>query len=119
MSSENDLAIFEAGISRQGEMLALHKMLQPNIGLITNIGEAHSDGFLTIADKLEEKLSLFVGLDVLVYCKDHVLIDTQVNNALKNKTFNNIYTWSSTTSSADVFLYISMSITRWSCYGKE
>ena len=105
MSSENDLAIFEAGISRQGEMLALHEMLQPTIGLITNIGEAHSDGFLTIADKLEEKLSLFVGLDVLVYCKDHVLIDAQVNNALKNKTFNKIYTWSSTTSSADVFLY--------------
>lgn len=105
MSSENDLAIFEAGISRQGEMLALHQILQPNIGLITNIGEAHSDGFLSIADKLKEKLSLFVGLDVLVYCKDETLIDTQVGDALKNKTLKNIYTWSRTTSSANVYLY--------------
>ncbi|MEY4728089.1 MAG: hypothetical protein RLZZ390_613 [Bacteroidota bacterium] len=105
MSSENDLAIFEAGISRQGEMLALHKILQPSIGLITNIGEAHSDGFLSIADKLKEKLSLFEGLDVLVYCKDHDLIDAQVAEALKNKTLKNIYTWSRTTDSANVFLY--------------
>lgn len=105
MSSENDLAIFEAGISRRGEMLALQQILQPNIGLITNIGEAHSDGFLSIADKLNEKLTLFNGLEVLVYCKDHVLIDTQVEEALKNKNFNTVYTWSSTTSSADVYLY--------------
>lgn len=105
MSSENDLAIFEAGISRQGEMLALHQILQPSIGLITNIGEAHNDGFLSIADKLKEKLSLFVGLDVLVYCKDHALIDTQVEDALKNKTLKNIYTWSRTNNSANVFLY--------------
>lgn len=105
MGSENDLAIFEAGISRQGEMLALHKILQPSIGLITNIGEAHSDGFLSIADKLKEKLSLFVGLDVLVYCKDHDLIDAQVAEALKNKTLKNIYTWSRTTDSANVCLY--------------
>jgi len=105
MSSENDLAIFEAGISRQGEMLALHKILQPSIGLITNIGEAHNDGFLSIAVKLKEKLSLFVGLDVLVYCKDHALIDNQVGDALKNKTLKNVYTWSRNNDSVNVFLY--------------
>jgi alanine racemase len=105
MNQDNNLAIFEAGISRQDEMLVLQQIIQPTIGLITNIGEAHSDGFISIADKLKEKLSLFKGVDVLVYCKDHVLIDQQVNEALKNKAINNTYAWSRSSTTANVFLH--------------
>lgn len=71
MSAENTLGIFEAGISEPDEMLKLHKIIQPTIGLITNIGEAHSEGFLNIKHKTKEKLRLFSGAEMLIYCKDH------------------------------------------------
>ena len=45
MSDQHDLAIFEAGISLPGEMENLEKIIQPTIGIFTNIGEAHSEGF--------------------------------------------------------------------------
>ncbi len=59
MNEENTLAIFEAGISEPGEMGALEKIIQPTIGILTNIGEAHAEGFTNNAHKLGEKLILF------------------------------------------------------------
>lgn len=59
MSEENNLAIFEAGISMPGEMEALEKIIHPTIGILTNIGDAHNEGFKDHAEKLQEKLKLF------------------------------------------------------------
>jgi alanine racemase len=59
MNEEHTLGIFEAGISEQGEMLRLEKMIRPTIGILTNIGEAHSEGFVDPAHKFREKLVLF------------------------------------------------------------
>lgn len=64
------LAIFEAGISRPHEMEKLEAMLKPTIGIFTNIGEAHSEGFGSRAEKIIEKLTLFEGADVVIYCRD-------------------------------------------------
>lgn len=105
MNNDNDLAIFEAGISKRHEMSTLHTIIQPTIGLITNIGEAHSDGFSSLDEKLTEKLNLFQGVDVLVYCKDQVLVDEQVTQLLTNKSIKHIYTWSRSSTAADVVLY--------------
>jgi len=66
----HELAIFEAGISRRGEMSRLWPMIRPTIGLFTNIGEAHSEGFSSRAEKAAEKLHLFAGAEVLIYCND-------------------------------------------------
>ena len=82
MEESHELAVLEAGISVKGEMEKLERIIQPTIGLITNIGEAHSDGFDTIYEKLEEKLGLFNGVKQLIYCKDHQLID----DAIRKKT---------------------------------
>ena len=59
MNEQHTLGIFEAGISEQGEMLRLEKMIRPTIGVLTNIGEAHSEGFVDTAHKFREKLVLF------------------------------------------------------------
>ena len=59
MSEENELAIFEAGVSKSGEMEALEKIIKPTIGILTNIGEAHNEGFKNHAEKSKEKLNLF------------------------------------------------------------
>jgi len=59
MDTHHNLAIFEAGISQSGEMDNLAKMLRPEIGILTNIGEAHNEGFSGMDEKLMEKLKLF------------------------------------------------------------
>jgi Alr-MurF fusion protein len=66
----HELAIFEAGISRRAEMRKLEAMIRPTIGIFTNIGEAHSEGFSTIAEKAAEKLQLFDRAGVLIFCND-------------------------------------------------
>jgi alanine racemase len=63
----HELAIFEAGISRRGEMSRLEPMIRPTIGIFTNIGEAHSEGFDSIGEKAAEKLKLFAGAEALIY----------------------------------------------------
>lgn len=55
MNAQHTLAIFEAGISQPGEMEILEKIIQPTIAIITNIGEAHSEGFLSKEQKQQEK----------------------------------------------------------------
>ena len=67
LQSVHELAIFEAGISRRGEMSRLEPMIRPTMGIFTNIGEAHSEGFDSRAEKAAEKLKLFAGAEVLIY----------------------------------------------------
>ncbi len=59
MNEHHTLAIFEAGISKPGEMDKLEKIIQPTIGVLTNIGEAHSEGFNSVSQKEKEKRLLF------------------------------------------------------------
>ncbi len=66
MKEDNTLGIFEAGISEPGEMEALEKIIQPTIGVLTNIGEAHNEGFANNADKFAEKTKLFTHCGVIV-----------------------------------------------------
>lgn len=70
MNDTHELGIFEAGISQSGEMDRLQKIIQPTIGIFTNIGEAHSEGFLNLRQKVNEKLWLFTHVKTLIYCKD-------------------------------------------------
>lgn len=56
----HQLAIFEAGISQPDEMEQLEKIIQPTIGVFTNIGDAHREGFGSMEEKENEKRKLFV-----------------------------------------------------------
>lgn len=68
------LGIFEAGISTIGEMEHLEPIIKPTIGIFTNIGPAHDEGFSSAAEKVKEKMKLFRESDILIYRK-HPLID--------------------------------------------
>ncbi|MFL5764584.1 MAG: bifunctional UDP-N-acetylmuramoyl-tripeptide:D-alanyl-D-alanine ligase/alanine racemase [Bacteroidia bacterium] len=93
ISEEHNLGIFEAGISQPDEMELLEKIIDPTIGLITNIGQAHDENFDNQKQKVEEKLKLFPGAEVLIYCKDYLQIHDSINN---DKTFagTKLFTWS-------------------------
>jgi alanine racemase len=64
------LAIIEAGISTSGEMEKLQSMIRPTIGIITNIGHEHDDGFLSMQEKANEKAKLLTNCECIVYCAD-------------------------------------------------
>lgn len=70
ISEEHDLAIFEAGISQPGEMQKLASIVQPTVGVLTNIGNAHDAGFASHQQKLDEKLQLFSNSDWLIANKE-------------------------------------------------
>jgi alanine racemase len=66
LNEQHQLGIFEAGVSMPGEMENLEAIIQPAIGILTNIGEAHSEGFRDRTQKLEEKIRLFQNCDVII-----------------------------------------------------
>lgn len=70
LQPHHQLGIFEAGISKAGEMQRLASIIQPTIGVFTNVGTAHDEGFASRQQKIEEKLKLFAGSELLVYCHD-------------------------------------------------
>ena len=45
---EDKYGVFEVGMSKPGEIKKLSKLIQPHIGIITNIGEAHIENFKSI-----------------------------------------------------------------------
>ena len=71
ISERHNLALIEAGISQSGEMKKLEKIIRPTIGVLTNIGEAHDQGFENTGHKTREKLKLFEHADVLIYPADN------------------------------------------------
>lgn len=73
MDGMHGLAIVEAGVSRPGEMQALHRMIQPNMAVLTTVGPAHDDGFSSREEKIREKLQLFNGADLAVYSPDDTM----------------------------------------------
>lgn len=87
MQPHHQLGIFEAGISRPGEMESLEKVIQPSIGILTNIGTAHDEGFINQEQKIEEKLTLFINCKILIYCADQVNVKKAVEE-MGIKTFS-------------------------------
>lgn len=71
MDSHHELGIFEAGISEPDEMNKLQQIIQADIGIYTNIGNAHDENFINHQQKAGEKLKLFTKVKTLIYCADH------------------------------------------------
>lgn len=91
INQNHNLGIFEAGISMPSEMENLEKIIQPEIGIFTNIGLAHNEFFQSQNQKIQEKLKLFKNCKTIIYCKDYKEIDFEIQNFISNnkiKTFS-------------------------------
>ncbi|HMM04403.1 MULTISPECIES: bifunctional UDP-N-acetylmuramoyl-tripeptide:D-alanyl-D-alanine ligase/alanine racemase [unclassified Dysgonomonas] len=75
MNDHTQLGIFEAGISQPEEMSKLEAIIRPTIGILTNIGQAHQEGFKSMKQKCLEKLELFINCDVIICEEENELID--------------------------------------------
>jgi len=92
MNRQHELAIFEAGISRPSEMECLQMIIQPTLGIFTNIGEAHSEGFISLAQKVGEKLKLFTRVNTLIYNNDQKeLLEVIIRTGILENL--NTFTW--------------------------
>ncbi len=74
IDNNTDLAIIEAGISTTGEMDNLQAMIRPTIGIITNLGSEHNDGFASMEQKAQEKAKILFNCECVVYCADDPLV---------------------------------------------
>ena len=82
MNERTEVGIFEAGISEMGEMETLKPIIQPTIGILTNIGGAHQENFPSLQDKCMEKLQLFKDCDVIIYNGDDEFVSSCVTKSL-------------------------------------
>lgn len=70
LNEKSDIGIFEAGISRPGEMATLQGMIQPTIGVFTGLGDAHQENFDSMEQKRAEKMLLFKDCPVVFEARE-------------------------------------------------
>lgn len=78
LQESHSLGVFEAGISEPGEMEYLEKIIQPTIGIFSNIGAAHGANFIREEHKVREKLKLFIKSKVLIFCGDQSVVNQTI-----------------------------------------
>jgi alanine racemase len=103
LEEKYNLGIFEAGISMPGEMENLQTIIYPDIGVITNIGDAHNENFIDTKEKAVEKLKLFSEASMIVYCRDQELVRSLILNDT-NLRLKKLIDWSFNDSNAEVFV---------------
>ena len=94
INSEHQMALIEAGISKPGEMEKLEKVVQPSIGIFTNIGQAHDENFANQKEKVDEKLQLFSNAGTLIYCKDYLTIQDEITSSGILPDHIKLFAWS-------------------------
>lgn len=104
MNATYDLGIFEAGISMSGEMLKLEKILRPDIGIFTILGDAHSENFASLLQKGREKMVLFKNTRLLIGRSGKHDTDILFKEWLEADEERILLTWSDTDTHAHLFL---------------
>lgn len=124
INEKHNLGIFEAGISTVNEMDKLEKIIRPTIGVLTNIGTAHDEGFLNLVQKIDEKLLLFKDSPAIIYQKNET-VDSCLSQFAAEYMLHprKLLSWSYTDKTADVFILKKENINETTIiqyqYGKE
>jgi UDP-N-acetylmuramoyl-tripeptide--D-alanyl-D-alanine ligase len=62
LTDQHDMMVLEMGTNTRGEIRRLTRIAEPDIGLITNVGPAHLEGFGSLQVVGEEKGDLFLNM---------------------------------------------------------
>jgi UDP-N-acetylmuramoyl-tripeptide--D-alanyl-D-alanine ligase len=62
LQPEQDVAVIEMGMSHAGEIAALARIAQPNLGVVTNVAPVHLEFFASVADIARAKYELIASL---------------------------------------------------------
>ncbi|EOP90891.1 UDP-N-acetylmuramoyl-tripeptide-D-alanyl-D-alanine ligase [Bacillus cereus HuB4-4] len=121
LKEDVEMAVIEMGMGHKGDITFLGRIVQPNIGIITNIGNAHLSNLGSLKNIALEKMAIMMGIDlegVLFYNGDSSLLVKEAERYPHKKyTFgvgemNDIYLTSCRTSAASVVFTASQSSTQ-------
>ena len=101
IAPQHSMGIFEAGISQTGEMQQLATVLHPQVGIFTNLGPAHNEGFASMEEKAREKALLFTTCHTIIYCLDYPEIFQVLQAGYPGKK---LLGWSAKDKKAPVFI---------------
>ncbi len=87
-----EYAIFEAGISKPGEMEVLKNIINPEYGIFTTIGPSHDENFKISEEKITEKLNLFQNSEKIVLSDQHTLV-IEIGLKTGQLTRNKMFLW--------------------------
>lgn len=106
LSQQNNVGVFEMGMSAKGEISYLTNILKPNIGIITAIASAHSEFFKSQKEIAQAKIEIIESMDetsILILNKDDIYCEFFTIEAKKNN-INNILYFSKLDKDSDIFL---------------
>ncbi len=101
IAPQHSLGIFEAGISQTGEMQQLANILLPQVGIFTNLGPAHNEGFSSMEEKAREKALLFASCHTIIYCQEYPVLSKVIKSTYPDKE---LLGWSFEDKAAPVFV---------------
>lgn len=104
LNDSAEMAIFEAGVSRKGEMDHIASIIRPSVGIFTNIGTAHDAGFKGAREKVLEKCKLFREASTVIYRRDHSLVHQELSKIFPS---DQRFSWSTNTG-ADIEFQLSI-----------
>lgn len=91
LEEDTDIAVLEMGMSGRGEIDFLSRLAEPDIAVITNIGESHMQDLGSREGIAEAKLEILNGLKDkgrFIYFGDELLLSSRMKNSkVDTKTF--------------------------------
>jgi len=105
ITNQYEYAVIEAGISQRGEMDHLQSVIKPDIGIFTNIGTAHDEGFSNLVEKTTEKAQLFKEASTIIFCTDYPEI-AHALYGLENIQAKNLIGWSFEDNTSSYFVEV-------------
>lgn len=84
LNSSHEMAIIEMGANKPGDIQELVDIAEPNLGIITNIGKAHLEGFKSLDGVIKTKTELFSFIKrnegFIFYNSDDEIISRECSN---------------------------------------
>lgn len=93
IKKHHEIAIIEMGANHIGEIKFLSEISMPSIGLITNIGKAHLEGFGSIEGVRKGKTELYSYIKstkgTIIYNQDDILLRKSLPSETVNYSYSN------------------------------
>ena len=110
MNESHEVAIIEMGANHPGEIKTLVEIVEPNYGIITNVGKAHIEGFGSFEGVIKTKCELYDFLEMnrgtVFVNKGNDILFAKTTNIEKVIEYGNCTEFSATIESNNPFLVL-------------
>ncbi|MBT8138717.1 MAG: UDP-N-acetylmuramoyl-tripeptide--D-alanyl-D-alanine ligase [Gammaproteobacteria bacterium] len=106
LEPRHDLAVLEMGAAKPGDIAYLAKIARPEIGLVTNVSEAHLGGFGSVETTAKTKGELFDSLPengIAVMNRDDRFFDAWYQRFCQRRSADGVWSFSLCDAQADFF----------------